>query len=70
VRVGERTLAEWTASDRVPTRRLDGSSSSRYVIRDVALNAGDAIVVEGIPDAMETAALDYIEVQPHVDRNQ
>jgi alpha-glucuronidase len=64
VRVGDRTLAEWTASDRIPTRRLDGSSSSRYVIRDVSLNAGDTIVVEGIPDAAETAALDYVEIHP------
>jgi alpha-glucuronidase len=70
VRVGDRTFAEWTASDRIPTRRLDGSSSSRYVIRDVPLNAGDTIVVEGSPDGSETAALDYVEIQPHVDRKQ
>jgi alpha-glucuronidase len=68
VRVGDRALGEWTASDRIPTRRLDGSSSSRYVIRDVSLNAGDTIVVEGIPDGAETAALDYVEIQPAVDR--
>ncbi len=70
VRAGERTLAEWIASDRIPTRRLDGSSSSRYVIRDVSLNAGDMIVVEGIPDSAETAAFDYVEIQLHVDRKQ
>ena len=70
VRVGDRTLAEWTASDRIPTRRLDGSSSSRYVVRDVSLAPGETIVVDGIPDAAETAALDYVEVQPHVDRKQ
>ena len=69
-RVGDRTLAEWTASDRIPTRRLDGSSSSRYVIRDVSLTGGDTIVVEGSPDGAETAALDYVEIQPHVDRKQ
>jgi alpha-glucuronidase len=70
VRAGDRTLAEWTASDRIPTRRLDGSSSSRYVVRDVALAAGETIVVEGIPDGAETAALDYIEIQPHAERKQ
>jgi alpha-glucuronidase len=64
VRIGDRALAEWTASDRIPTRRVDGSSSSRYVIRDVPLAPGDAIVVEGIPDAAETAALDYVEIRP------
>src|SRR6185503_5591803 len=65
VRIGNRAVGEWTASDRIPTRRLDGSSSSRYVIRDVSLTAGDTIIVEGIPDAAETAALDYLEIQPH-----
>ena len=62
VRVGDRVLGEWTAVDRIPTRRLDGSSSSRHVFRDVVLAGGDQIVVEGTPDGAETAALDYIEV--------
>jgi alpha-glucuronidase len=64
VRVGDRVLGEWAASDRIPTRRLDGSSSSRHVFRDVPLASGDQIVVEGMPDAAETAALDYIEIRP------
>jgi len=64
VRVGDRVLGEWTASDRIPTRRLDGSSSSRHVFRDVPLATGDQIVVEGMPDAAETAALDYVEIRP------
>jgi alpha-glucuronidase len=70
VRVGDRTLDEWTAADRIPTRRLDGSSSSRRVLRGVALRSGDDIVVEGIPDGGETAALDYIEVQAAAGRKQ
>jgi alpha-glucuronidase len=64
VRVGDRVLGEWTASDRIPTGRVDGSSSSRHVFRDVVLVGNDQIVVEGIPDAAETAALDYIEIRP------
>jgi alpha-glucuronidase len=63
-RVGERVVGGWTASDRLPTRRLDGSSSSRRVLFDVALKKGDTIAIEGTPDAAETAALDYIEIQP------
>lgn len=63
VRVGDRVLDEWTANDRLPTRRLDGGSSSRRLVRGVDLRDGDAIVVEGMPDAGETAALDYIEVR-------
>jgi alpha-glucuronidase len=70
VRVGDRTLDEWTAADRIPTRRVDGSSSSRRVLRGVALRSGDDIVVEGTPDGAETAALDYIEILPAAGRKQ
>jgi alpha-glucuronidase len=70
VKVGDRTLAEWTAGDRIPTRRIDGSSSARYVLRDVSLEAGDRIIVEGTPDGGETAALDYVEIQPVTSRKQ
>ena len=56
-------LAEWVADDRLPTRRLDGSSSTRYVLPDVTLRSGDRIVIEGVPDGGETAALDYVEVR-------
>jgi alpha-glucuronidase len=65
LRVDERVIGEWTASDRLPpTRRPDGSSSSRKVFTGVALKSGDTIVVEGMPDGGETAAVDYIEIQP------
>jgi hypothetical protein len=64
VRVGDRVIAQWTADDRVPTRRLDGSSSARRTFRNVALQSGDIITIEGTPDVAETAALDYIETMP------
>jgi alpha-glucuronidase len=64
VKIGDRIVAEWTAADKIPTRRLDGSSSSRNVLRSVSVASGDQIVIEGIPDGAETAALDYIEIQP------
>ncbi|HEY7055447.1 MAG TPA: alpha-glucuronidase family glycosyl hydrolase [Vicinamibacterales bacterium] len=63
VRIGSQVVAEWTADDHLPTRKLDGSSSSRRVIPGVALRPGDAITIEGTPDAAETAALDYLEVR-------
>jgi hypothetical protein len=47
----------------LPTRRLDGSSSARRTFAGVALKTGDTITVEGTPDAGETAALDYVEIQ-------
>jgi alpha-glucuronidase len=63
VLLGDRVLDEWTAADRVPTRKIDASSSALRVIPAVMLRPGDSIRVEGTPDAGETAALDYIEVR-------
>ena len=55
------TPAEWVADDRFPTRRLDGGSSTRFILPNVQLQPGDRIVVEGVPQGDETAALDYVE---------
>jgi alpha-glucuronidase len=63
VRVGSQVVAEWTADDRVPTRKLDGSSSARRVIAGLALRPGDDITIEGMPNEKETAGLDYIEIR-------
>jgi alpha-glucuronidase len=60
--VGSQLVDEWTAADRLPTRKVDSSSSSRRTIRGLALRKGDEIRIEGIPDGRETAALDYIEI--------
>jgi len=63
VRIGHQVVAEWTADDRVPTRKLDGSSSARRVIAGVALRPGDEITIDGTPNEGETAGLDYIEIR-------
>lgn len=63
VLIGRRALDEWTASDRLPTRRIDSTSSSLRVIPNVRLNPGDEIRIEGTPDGGEPAALDYIEIR-------
>jgi alpha-glucuronidase len=63
--VGSRVLAEWTANDRVPTRKIDSSASALYAIDGIALRPGDEIRIEGTPDGGETAALDYVEVVPN-----
>lgn len=56
--------------DRLPTRKLDGTSSSRRVIRGIELRRGDLIQIEGRADGGDTAALDYLEIlQPDHDRN-
>lgn len=56
-------LEEWTASDRLPTQKIDGSSSSLRTISGVAVRRGDEIRIEGSPDGGESAALDYIEIR-------
>jgi alpha-glucuronidase len=64
VSVGKQAIGEWGAGDRLPTRKMDGTSSSLRVLRGIALRRGDEITVEGIPDGGERAALDYVEIWP------
>ena len=61
--IGSRVLDEWTANDRSPTRKIDGSSSALHVINGIPLKEGAEIRIEGTPDGSETAALDYIEIR-------
>jgi alpha-glucuronidase len=56
-------IADWTADDSIPTKKMDGHSSTRKLIRGVALRPGDAIRVAGVPDGGELAGLDYIEIK-------
>jgi alpha-glucuronidase len=62
--VGNQLIDEWAAADRLPTRKLDASSSTRRVVQGVALRPGDEIRMEGMRDGGETAAIDYIEIHP------
>ncbi len=61
--IGNNVIAEWTAADRVPTRKIDSSSSALHVMSGIPLKAGDEIRIEGTPDGGETAALDYVEIR-------
>ncbi len=62
--MGNEVIGQWTADDRLPTRKIDSSASALYAIERIALRQGDEIRIEGTPDGGETAALDYIEVAP------
>jgi alpha-glucuronidase len=64
LRVGSQLIEDWLADDRFPSRipQPDGASSTRRVVSGVALRRGDEIRIEGLPEAPETAALDYVEV--------
>jgi len=61
--IGDRVISEWAAADRVPSRRIDSSSSALRAIEKIVLRPGDEIRIEGTPDSGESAALDYIEIQ-------
>jgi alpha-glucuronidase len=58
VSVGDRVVDEWAASGRSPSRKVDGSSSTRRTIPGVSLNNGDEIRISG-------GALDYVELAPY-----
>jgi len=62
--LGKQLIDEWAADDKLPTRKIDSSSSSLRVIHGIALRPGDSIRIEGIPDGGDSAALDYVEIQP------
>ena len=56
--------ASWAADAALPSRQPHGDNSTRHIARGVALKPGDVIRIEGTPDGLDVAALDYIEVQP------
>ena len=60
-------LDEWVADDTLPSAKLGGDTSTRRQIAGVLLRPGDEICIEGIPDAGELAALDYVEIEPVVE---
>ncbi len=63
VYVGGQFVDEWVADDHLPSRKPDGSSSTRRMITGLALRPGDEIRIEGTADGQEYAPLDYIEIK-------
>jgi alpha-glucuronidase len=66
------SIAYWTADAILPAatidKRLDGSTSTRYTISNIALKPGDTLTLSGTPDGDEHAPVDYIEITPTKDR--
>ena len=62
--VADRVVDRWVADLDLPSNLPNGHTSTRRVVRRVALSAGDSIRVEARPDRDEGAVLDYIEVVP------
>jgi alpha-glucuronidase len=48
----------------LPNDGLNGHTSTRQVLRGVALHEGDVLKVTGWPDGNEKAPLDYLEIIP------
>ena len=63
VYVGAQLVDQWIADDHLPSRKPDGSSSTRRLITGLALRPGDEIRIEGTPDGEEYAPLDYVEIE-------
>ena len=59
--------ADWSADATLPNRQLHGDNSTRHIVPNVALKPGNTILIEGIPDGPDPAALDYIELSPATD---
>ena len=57
-------VAEWTADDALPGSKIDAHSSTRRVIKGLALRPGDEIRIDGLPNGGEGAPLDYVEISP------
>jgi alpha-glucuronidase len=60
--VNGQIVDNWVADDRLPARKPEGDSSKRRRIRGLALRPGDEIRIQGIPDRMEHAGLDFVAI--------
>ncbi len=61
--VGDTLIDEWTADMRLPATAPNADSSTRRWGVGVTLRPGEEIRIQGIPDAGEGAALDYVELR-------
>ncbi len=62
LQVNGMAIDEWTANDTLPSDKMDGHTSTRRVVRGVALHKGDTIRIIGAPEGQEPAPLDYVEI--------
>ena len=70
LRLNGKELAHWTANNTLPTDKMNGSTSTRYLVPEsVTLKPGDKLEIAGHPDGPEPAPLDYISIVPANDAN-
>lgn len=61
--VGDRQIDRWTADYNLPHVDPNGHTATRRVIRNVRIDAGAVIKVEGSGKGDERAVFDYLEIQ-------
>ncbi len=61
-------IVTWAADAKLPSLRPNGDNSTRFTRPGVELKPGDVLRVDGMPDASDPAALDYIEIEPATTR--
>ena len=62
--VNSKQIAEWKADGTLPFNQIGGDTSTRKTIRDIELQPGDTLKIEGRPDGGEPAPFDYVEINP------
>jgi hypothetical protein len=61
---GDRRLDRWAADADLPSRNPNGHTSTRRVLRRVALAQGETVRIQATPDRSEGAEIDYVEIVP------
>jgi alpha-glucuronidase len=64
LQVAGRTALAWAADADLPYGRMNGNTSTRQTLRNVALHRGDTLQLTGQPEGNEPAPVDYIEITP------
>ena len=64
LQVAGRAIGSWAADAALPDNRINGNTSTRYTVQNVALHRGDTVRLLARPDGREPAPVDYIELTP------
>ena len=62
--INSHPIDSWAGNGTLPSRRPNGDNSTRRTLHNVDLKPGDVLEVLCIPDKIDPAALDYIELTP------
>jgi alpha-glucuronidase len=60
--VNDQTVDSWAADASLPSNQMNGHTSTRHTVVNVALKPGDTLKIVGHPDGGEPAPVDYLEI--------